>query len=434
MGFTVLGLNHRTAPVEVRERLACSSETLKTFLFGLKDLDGVSEGVILSTCNRVEVYAQTQEERDGRVLLKEFFRKLDVRGGGDLDPFLYGHQETEAVRHAIRVGAGLDAMVVGETQVFGQLKEAFFSATQCGCVGPLFQSLFPRMFNVIKRIHTETGIGQMPGSVSSVAVDLAEKIFGTLAGRTIVVVGAGTMSELTAKSLASRGMTGIFVANRTFERAESLARAVGGTPITMDQLMSHVVKADIVMTSAAAPSWLFTRQAVALLMPQRRYQPLFFIDIAMPRNIEPEVDRVEGVYVYNLDDLQGIASRYQRERERYLPRAEAIVADGVGEIMGWLSGLAVSPVIADLRRLGETVRQEELRKLRIRLPLLSESEYEEIDRFSRAMVSRILRGPIMRVRERAEAGNPEEMIARIREAFAVDGVSSLRKNLSSPDC
>ncbi len=420
MGFIVIGLNHRTAPIEVRERFALSASEFTEALRRLRETSGMSEGLVLSTCNRVEVYAHMDESVDGPAVARNFLSGVCSSSVTELTPYLYQYEETEAIRHVIRVGAGLDAMVLGETQVFGQMKEAFATASAEGNAGSVLGGLFPRVFKIVKRIHTETGIGHMPGSVSSVAVDLAEKIFGSLAGRTIMIVGAGKMSELTGRSLASRGAARLFVANRTFDHAVELAKLVGGTAVPMEELFARLSEADILISSATSSSWILRRQELAELMPKRRYKPLFIIDIAIPRNVEPEAERVEGVYLYNIDDLRGIAEKYMQERQRYVGRAEAIVAEGVQEMVGWLSGLTVSPLIAELQRVAETARQEELNKLFLRMPDLSPDDREELERFSKAMVTRILRGPILRLKERAEAGSPEDIIAKIRQAFALE--------------
>jgi len=341
MEIIIVGLSHKNAPVEIREKLAFQDNELNAALAGLKALPMVKEAVILSTCNRVELYLVVKELEKAEEAIKEFFSGYHKINRSFFEQHLYTYVGSEALRHIIRVSASLDSMVVGETQIFGQVKEAYARARQNGAVAKIFGNLFQKMFAVIKRIRTETEIGRLPVSVSSIAVDLAEKIFETLEEKTIVIVGAGSMSELTAKHLIKKGVKKVFVSNRSYENAVELAARVGGEAIKYESLYDYVLKADIVIVSTGAPHFVILRDEINRCMQKRNQKPLFFIDISVPRNIDPKINDLENVYLYNIDDLESIVNNNKDERAKCINKAEEIAEKGKEDLLKYFNSIVL---------------------------------------------------------------------------------------------
>src|SRR5881398_2917850 len=326
MNFQLIGINHKTAPVEVRERLAIPEPRLPEALKRLAEHPGVDEGLILCTCNRVEVLAQT---RNGSTDLKSFLREYFRLSPADYEPHLYEYREAEVVRHLFRVTSSLDSMVLGEPQILGQVKEAYATARAVGAVHSQLDLLLTRAFAVAKRVRTETAVGSSAVSVASVAVDLAKKIFGSLQGRHVYLVGAGKMSELAARHLVAHGAGAVFVANRTHQRALELAEKFNGQVILFEQLYETCDRADIVITSTGAPHAIFRREHGELFLSRRKNRPMFFVDIAVPRDVDPAMNKLDGIFVYDIDDLQQAVSSHVADRKKEAERAEAIVASEV---------------------------------------------------------------------------------------------------------
>ena len=301
MNFQLIGVNHNSAPVEVRERLAIPESRLPEALKRLAEHPGVDEGLILSTCNRVELLAQT---KNGSADLRGFVRDYFHLEPAELDPHLYEFREQEAIRHVFRVTSSLDSMVVGEPQILGQVKEAYATARAVGAVHSQLDQLLTRAFAVAKRVRTETAVGSSSVSVASVAVELAKKIFGSLHGKHVYLVGAGKMSELAARHLLAQGAASIFVANRTYDRAIGLAQKFNGQAIEFSRLYDTCDRGDIVITSTGAPHAIFRKEHGELFLSRRKNRPMFFIDIAVPRDVDPEMNKLDGIFVYDIDDLQ----------------------------------------------------------------------------------------------------------------------------------
>ena len=349
MPLFVAGLSHKNAPVALRELLAVEEDKLRELLHDLQASDVLREVVVLSTCNRVEVYGVAEAPGEARALA---FRSLCRHRGVDLatvEPLLYTHVDADAVRHAFRVSASLDSMMIGEPQILGQVKEAFALAQACEAVGPHLHPLFSQAFSVAKRVRTETEIARHAVSVSFAAVELAKKIFDGLAGRAVLLVGAGKMSELAARHLVEQGAFPIYVANRTWARAQDLARALSGTAVPWDELPTALAAVDIVVTSTGAPDPVITRAAVTRVMQSRRGRPLFFIDIAVPRDVEAGVDGLRDVYRYDVDDLKQVVDANLRERAREAQRAETLVEREVGKFLARQGDAEVIPTIVSLR-------------------------------------------------------------------------------------
>jgi glutamyl-tRNA reductase len=414
MNLQLIGVNHISAPIEVRERLAIPESHLPDALRRLAEHPGVDEGLILSTCNRVEVLAQT---RNGSTDLKSFLRDYFRLSPADYEPHLYEYREAEAVRHLFRVTSSLDSMVLGEPQILGQVKEAYATARAVGAVHSQLDLLLTRAFAVAKRVRTETAVGSSAVSVASVAVDLAKKIFGSLRGKHVYLVGAGKMSELAARHLMAHGAESIFVANRTYDRATQLAQRFNGQAILFEQLYDTCDRADIVITSTGAPHTIFRREHGELFLSRRRNRPMFFIDIAVPRDVDPAMNGLDGIFVYDIDDLQQAVSTNVADRRKEAERAEAIIESEVSRFQARLQTLEVVPTIVSLQDHLETIRQAEIDRVRGRLGVLSPEQEMAIETLTRGIVNKIMHTPISTLKTAAREAEATTIIDLIRRLF-----------------
>lgn len=419
MNYTLLGVNHRTAPVEVRERLAISESRLPDAMRLLLQTPGVSEGIVFSTCNRVELLARSpQAPPDLRPFLHQFFRIH----AADLTPHLYEHRGAEAIRHLFRVASSLDSMVVGESQILGQVKEAYAVARAVGAVNGHLDHLLTRSFAVAKRVRTETNVGSSAVSIASVAVELAKKIFGTLEGKNVYLVGAGKMSELAARHLLAHGAGTIFVANRTHERAVKLAERFQGKAMLFEGLYETAADADIVITSTGSPLPIFRKEHGELFLSRRKNRPMFFIDIAVPRDVAADMNRLDGIFVYDIDDLQSVIAGHVSGRRAEAERAEAIVEAEVRRFEERIHTLDVVPTIVSLQDHLESIRQAEIDKVRGRLGTLTPEQEVAVEAMTRGIVNKVLHTPMTALKEaargshegrQAEAGTLIELVRRI---------------------
>lgn len=404
MKIAVTGLSHQTAPVQVREALAFPAARLPEALAALCATEGVDEAVILSTCNRVEVYTGSVEAPPaGRVV--QFLASFHGVWPETFAPHLYRHEGGEAVRHLFRVASGLDSLVVGEAQVTGQVRAAYEAAAAAGAAGRVLHRLFQQALAVAKRVRTTTEIGAGRASVGSVAVELAQRIFESLSGKTVLVIGAGEMGASVVASLRAAGAQATLVANRTYERAVELAAAWGGRAVPFGQLTEHLVGADIVISSTDAPHYVLTRERVAEAAGRRRGRPLFLVDIAVPRDIEPTVAGLDGCYLYDIDDLETVVRETLAQRQQEIARCEAIVAEETDAYLAWVGRLAVTPTISELTAQIHDLKRGELEALRRRLPDLPPEAYGEVERMAERLVNKILHQPIRALRE-APADEP----------------------------
>jgi glutamyl-tRNA reductase len=414
MNFQLIGVNHKTAPVEVRERLAVSDRSLPDALQQLLRVPGVGEGMILSTCNRVEVLAQTT---NGSVDLRQFLAKYFDLEPATYESHLYEYREHEAVRHVFRVASSLDSMIVGEPQILGQVKEAYATARAAGAVQSHLDLLLTRAFAVAKKVRTETAVGSSSVSVASVAVELAGKIFGSLEGKRVCLIGAGKMSELAARSLLAQGAAPIFVANRTYDRAVALAATLGAEAVRFDDLYNHCDRADIVITSTGAPVAIFKREHGEMFLARRKNRPMFFIDIAVPRDVDPEMNKLDGIFVYDIDDLQDAVSSHVQGRKKEAERAEIIIELEVERFHARLQTLHVVPTIVSLQDQFETIRQAELDRVRGRLGKLSPEQEAAIEALSHGIVNKILHTPIRSLKSAAAGPEITTLIESFRKIF-----------------
>ncbi len=402
MELLVIGLNHNTAPIEIRECLAFPEDKLGEALSKVHALPSVKEDMIVSTCNRVEIYAATRETEKAVHDLKEFLCQYHGISLKEFEKSLYTHIGEEAVRHIFRVASSLDSMVLGEPQILGQIKDAYDISQQANTSGLILHRLLHRAFHVAKRVRTETKIAISAVSVSSVAVELAEKIFGTLEKKTVLLIGAGEMCELAARHLVAGGVERMLVTNRTYERAVSLAQEFSGEAIPFEDIPQGLKKADIVMSATNSPQYLIGHDQITKVMKDRRQKPIFFIDIADPRDIEPKVGDVENVYLYNIDDLQKVANENVKDREKEAQKAETLVHDEVVKFVTWYRSLDVTPTIVALRKKFEEIRKKELEKTLSLHPNLSDKEKKSLEALTSAIINKILHTPITLLKQTHE--------------------------------
>jgi glutamyl-tRNA reductase len=415
--LVLLGINHNTAPIEVRERLAIPTERLADAARTLVHQPGIREGLILSTCNRVELI--TLQDNTGEAShpqsktdLLRFLHEYFAVPAQDIQPHLYEFRESEAVRHLFRVASSLDSMVVGEPQILGQVKEAYTIAREAGAVSTHLEALLQRTFTVAKKIRTETQIGSSSVSIASVAVDLARKIFGSLQGKTVLLVGAGKMSELAARHLIQQGAASILVTNRTLARAEKLAAeflhsSVTTAVIPFDDLYDQAARADIVITSTGAPQKIFGRSHGQHFLHARRNRPMFFIDIAVPRDVDPRMNEVEGCFVYDIDDLQQVAAANLADRSREAAAAETIVSREVDKYHERLQSRDAVPAIKALQQQAEELRQAELARSQSKLADLTPQQREAVEALTRSLTAKLLHPQLTALREATRPKDPE---------------------------
>ncbi len=416
MKFLLAGINHKTAPVELREQLAISSDRLAEATRSLLAHPGVSEAMIVSTCNRVEVLAAYREALPD---MAAFFDAHFAVSPAELRPHLYQHRDAEAVRHLYRVASSLDSMVVGEPQILGQVKESYTVARTLGAVRKELDRLLQSAFAVAKKVRTETLIGSSSVSIASVAVDLSRKIFGSLEGRRVLLVGAGKMGELAARHLLQQGASSILITNRTEERALRLARTFGGTVLPFGELLARAGEADIVITSTGSSDFLFRREHGQQLLHKRRGRPMFFVDIAVPRDVDPEMNRVDGVFLYDIDDLQTVALANMADRSREALSAERIIADEVARFAQRSAALDVVPALVGLQQTVEAMRQAELRRAQARLQGLTAEQLAAVDALTRGIANKFLHLPLQALREAAQQGDASRLEV-LRETFHLE--------------
>jgi glutamyl-tRNA reductase len=414
MNFSVLGVNHKTAPVQVRERFAIPESRLPDALAKLTAMDGIEEAMIVSTCNRVEIFARSQ---NGQCDLQRFVREYFGFSAGEYEPYIFEHQSLEAVKHVFRVASSLDSMVVGESQILGQVKEAYATARALGTVNSQLDQLLTRAFAVAKKIRNETAIATSSVSIASVAVELAEKIFGSLAGKSVYLVGAGKMCELAARHLIAHGAKKIYVGNRTYDRAAALAAKFDGEAIPFDRLYETVPWADIVISSTGAPHAIFEKKHGEKFLHARKNRPMFFIDIAVPRDIDPGLNDLDGIFVYNIDDLQQVVSSHIGDRRKEAVRAEELVEEEVRRFEQRAQTAEVVPTIVSLQQHLETLRQAELDRVRGRLGTLSPEQEMAVEALTRGIINKIMHTPITTLKSAARDPESTTVVDVVRKLF-----------------
>jgi glutamyl-tRNA reductase len=415
MKLLLTGLSHKTAPLDLREKFAIPEAALSQTLQDLQKL-GATEAVVLSTCNRVEFALSAPDHLEPGAIFDRYL--TDWQGAtSSFNGHLYRLESREAIQHLFRVAASLDSMVVGEPQILGQLKAAYAAAKTEGTVGGLLDMVMTRAFNVAKRVRSETGIGHMAVSVSYAAVELARTIFGSLKGQTVLIIGSGKMGELAAKHLRRSGATKILVTNRTWERAEEMARMFDGRAIEYTQFHSILHEVDIVITSSGAPHYILTRDDMQRVIAKRKHRPMFLIDIAVPRNVDPAVNDIEGIFLKDVDDLEGVVDANLQERGKQAEQAEAIVRHEVEQMIARLRIVEITPTIVSLQEQLEEIRAGEVARTLRRMQGLTPEQREQIELMTKSLVNKIAHGPISELRR--NAGQPEggPVIEAIRKVF-----------------
>lgn len=424
MQLIILGLNHKTAPIEIRERLAFQESEIEKALSQARSLPSLKENMILSTCNRVEIYAISHEPEKTVRELKNFLSQYHELPLKEFEKSLYLLIGEEAVRHIFQVASSLDSMVVGEPQILGQIKSAYTMATESKTSGIILHRLLHRAFHVAKRVRTETRIGDSAVSVSSVAVELAERIFGSLEQRVVLLIGAGEMCELAARHLVAGGVEKILVTNRTYDRAVTLAQEIKGETIRFEEMALGLKRADIVISATDSSQHLIRHDQIVKMMKERKQKPIFFIDIADPRDVEPSVGDIENVYLYNIDDLQKIANENMKDREKEARKAEVIVQEEVGKFVHWYQSLEITPTIIALKKKFEEIRKRELEKMFSFHPHLSEKERQSLEALTSAIVNKILHDPLTRLKQKDEEAMSEVYLDALRTLFQLPDLTA----------
>ena len=415
------GLNHNTAPVDIRERLAFSGDEIGAALDRLARLPQLKEVVLISTCNRVEILMASERPEEAVESVNGFISEFKGIEPARFKGAMYVKKNDEAVRHIFRVAASLDSMMIGEPQILGQMKSAYYMATRKKTSGVILNRLLHRAFFVAKRVRTETGIGDHAVNISHAAVELGKKIFGDLNGKQALLIGAGEMAELAVERLIRDRAGNIFVANRTFERGMDLASTFGGEAIRFEEIFQYLKQVDIIISSTGAPGFVIDRSQVKGLMRARKNRPLFFIDIAVPRDIDPGINKIENMYVYDIDDLKGVVDDNIKDRKDEASKGERIIDEAVIRFRRWYESLDVVPTIVGVRSKMEAIAEAELKKTFKNLDALSESDRDAIRRMAESMVKKCLHDPALYLKSDRCRGRDKSMrIDMVRKLFRLD--------------
>ncbi|MEE9584283.1 MAG: glutamyl-tRNA reductase [Candidatus Brocadiales bacterium] len=419
MNLLVVGLNHKSAPIDVRERLAFTPSKVTEALELLRKRFPSCEVVIISTCNRVELYACSPDDSLNEEAVMDFLSKFHGIETEKFREHMYCYGGQRLVRHLFHVSSSLDSMVVGESQIVSQVKEAYMVATSCELTGRTMHQLFQQALGVAKAIHSNSRIAQGKVSISSVAVEFAEKIFQDFSDKTVFIIGAGEMAELVLKSLVEHGARTVMVSNRSFDRAVGLAEEFGGNAVRYDDLTKELCKADIVISSTAAPHYVLHPDHVRAAMQLRKGNPIFLIDIAVPRDINPEVGRLDNVYLYNIDDLQYVVNQNVDDRAREMEKCTAMVEEEVERFMAWVEEMKIGPTIANLRQHFHAVGREELDRLRTKLGDVDDTKWQEVVYSMERTLNKLLHEPAKVGKQEAKNGNSRRYVETIKKLFGI---------------
>lgn len=420
MHIIVVGLSFRTATVEIREKVAFSPTEMEKPLSQLLSLPDITEGMIVSTCNRVEIYATTRDIAGGIARVKRFLADYHGLDLGFLEPHLYAYHGEEAIRHVFRVASSLDSMVVGEPQILGQIKSAYGYASEYRSSGIILNRFLHKAFSVAKRVRTETKIASSAVSVAFAAVELARKIFNDLSDKTVMLIGAGEMCELAAKHFLNNGVRGLMVANRTYERAVRLADEFAGKAVPFDDLFDHLHRADIILSSTGAPHTIIGARDLDEVMRRRKHRPMFFIDIAIPRDIDPAVNDLDNVYLYTVDDLEQVVQANLAQRAEEARKAEEIVSQEIGQFHKWLSSLEVTPTIVALRQKFDGIRKAEVEKTLAGWKDAPPDAAKRLDVCTMAIINKLLHPPTSILKQQGQGGRTDLYVDALRTMYELD--------------
>jgi len=420
MHTIVVGVNYRTAPVEIREKLSFVEAELPNAMQALQDQKSVLENVIVSTCNRTEIYATVDQLHTGKYYVKQFLANWFDIPLENLSNYLFVHEDDQANNHLFRVTAGIDSMVLGETQILGQVKKSFLNGQENGTTGTVFNQLFKQAVTFAKRAHAETAIGENAVSVSYAAVELGKKIFGSLNLKHVVILGAGKMGELAIQNLHGSGASKVTVINRTFEKAKELATKFDGTAKPMDELQCALLEADILISSTASTEYVIDLELMQFVERLRKGKPLFMVDIAVPRDLDPRIGDLPNVFLYDIDDLQGIVEANLAERERAAEQINRMIDKEIIQFNDWVTTLGVVPIIAALRQKANTIQSETMASIENKMPNLTDRERKILSKHTKSIVNQLLKEPILQVKELSVDKNPAKQLQLFQQIFGIE--------------
>lgn len=426
--LVLIGLSHKTTPVEVRERIVFPLDKLADALNELTGKSGISEAVILSTCNRTEIYASAEKIDKASNEIKRFISEYHNISLANLNGYLYEKSSLDVVKHIYMVVSSLDSQVIGEAQILGQVKDAYSKSLECKAAGPILNQLFKSALSIGKKVRASTGIGESAVSISYAAVELAKRLFDDLSNKAILLIGAGEMGELTAKHLVSNGVRKVFVTNRTLQRAMEFSERFNGEALPFEELIKNLSLADIVITSTGAPGYVVNKSMMADAMKMRKNRPVFLIDIAVPRDIDPGVDKLYNAYLYNIDDLKGIVEANMAERQKEAEKAQTIIDQSINDFYKWSATLDVVPAIAALKQRAEDIKNKELKKAISMLNGIDESQIEIMDAMAQAMINKLLHSPIVKMKTLAAEKNSFMDVEFVEELFGLNNIDIDEEN------
>ncbi|WP_170007840.1 glutamyl-tRNA reductase [Bacillus fonticola] len=422
MHLLVAGINYQTAPVEIRERLSFQESDIPKAMKALQDQKSILENVVVSTCNRTELYAVVDQLHTGRYYLKKFLADWFDLGMESFSPYVTFHENSGMAEHLMRVASGLDSMVLGETQILGQVRKSFFTAQELGTTGTILNRLFQQAITVAKKGHTETEIGANAVSVSYAAVELAKKVFGSLADKHVVIVGAGKMGQLAMENLYGQGVKRVTVLNRTFEKAEELAQKFQGEARSLQELQCALLDADILISSTGSKEYVLTKEVMSVAAKMRRGKPIFLVDIAVPRNLDPALAELDNVFLYDIDDLEGIVQANLAERKEAADQIGVMIEEQLIAFEEWLAMLGVVPVITALREKALSIQAETMQSIERKLPNLTERERKVLSKHTKSIVNQMLKDPVKEMKELASGPNAKENLALFQQIFGIEDV------------
>ena len=420
VNLILVGVNHKTTPVEIREKLAFTTGKIEESVDRLFNFPDIVEHTILSTCNRVEIYARANCQDSAIKSIKQFICDFHEVSLVDLEDHFYSYSNAEAVEHLFRVSSSLDSMILGEAQILGQVKDAYCLAKDLRSTGLVLNQLFEKAFSIAKKVREETGIAERSVSISSAAVELAQKIFDDLENHTVMLVGTGEMAELAAKHLISYGVKTVYVTSRTYDRAASLARTLNGSALDFVAFKGELHRADIVISSTSASSFIIKKEMVEKAIRDRKNKPMFFIDIAVPRDIEPDINHLENVYLYDIDDLHVVVSANIKEREKEAENAMNLISQEVTKFNNWVGSLDAVPTIVEIRKKADNIRKQEVEKSLKKIPHLSEDDKYLLRQMTSSIINKILHKPTIKLKKKTQSEDGHIYLKAIRHLFHLD--------------
>jgi glutamyl-tRNA reductase len=433
MHILVVGINYKTAPVEIRERLTFNPNELGEAMKRLQTKKSILENIIISTCNRTEVYAVVDQLHTGRYYMKEFLSEWFQMEQEEFVPYLFIYEQEGAINHLFNVACGLNSMVLGETQILGQVRTSFILGQEEKTTGTVFNHLFKQAVTLAKRAHSETDIGANAVSISYAAVELAKKIFGTLQNKHVLILGAGKMGELAIQNLHSNGVSQVTVINRTFEKAQNLASRFNGEARTLQELQCALVEADILISSTGANDFVVTKEMMANVNKMRKGKPLFMVDIAVPRDLDPRLADLDGVFLYDIDDLEGIVEANMKERQKAAAKIRMLIEAEIVEFKQWLNMLGVVPVISALREKALLIQEETMESIERKLPNLTDREKKVLNKHTKSIINQLLKDPILQAKELASQSDADQALDLFVKIFNIEEYVKAQQELKAAE-